>query len=201
MSWRDYLTNDALALEKRLKPEVVQHNDGMKSTANTDVKRNIIHLDVSQQPLKAALSYSYELKNLENAPKYKELNEQARRRLITKSGYVKGVIALEAQAAYFRAKVFRDSALEDDEVPFRKEYLDIFDKAGSQQEAEEALLRYMLDYGLVRRSFTVKKFYADCYDYYAGKKPWPNFYDEQRENTVITLNHEKPQSPDGSFNP
>ena len=45
--------------------KLVEHKY-LSSTGNTDVENNIINLDISQEPLKTALTYAYELKNFQN---------------------------------------------------------------------------------------------------------------------------------------
>ena len=192
MSWRDYFSKskEALQLELFLNPKVVEHNGEMKSTANTDVENKVINLDISQSPLKCALSYAYELKNLENAKKYVELNEKAKRRLISKMDYVNGVIKLEAEATYFRCSVFRALGAKEGDFPCRKDYLDIFDsvKELSKEKAIEKFALFIKESGVVRREYAAKKYYCDCYDYYSGKKNWPSFYDEQRQNSALIMN-------------
>ena len=90
MSWKDILSNSVLVqdLEKKLNPEVIEHHGGLQSTANTDTKQKKINLDVSQQPLKCALSYAYELKNLEKADTYEKINCQASKKTINKKNYI-----------------------------------------------------------------------------------------------------------------
>lgn len=189
MQWREYFnqSNEAVELEKRLEGQfqLVEHDAGMASTANTDVTGNIkvINLDTSQAPFKCALSYAYELKNLDNAKKYKELIEKAQKHNISKSSFVKETIKVEAEAAYFRSKLFLAFGKKRETFPYNKEYLRIFDetKGLKKEEIIEKFAQHILENGIVRRQFAAKKYYADSFDYYAGKKPWPNFFDRKLE--------------------
>src|SRR5437870_12064563 len=107
--WRIYFSKMSLAvaLEKKLHPRLVTYNN-LPSTANSDIENNTINLNVSQEPLKTALSYAYELKNIENTHRYKRLNEAAKRGLLLKAEYVNAILKLEAEAAYFRCEIFRE---------------------------------------------------------------------------------------------
>lgn len=199
MSWRTYFirSEEAVKLEATLKPNLKEHPGGMKSTANTDVFNKIINLDISQPALKSALSYAYELKNLENATKYEEINNRAKKRLITKSRYVKSILELEAAAIFFKCQVFRDldSKDKDSDLPFRKGYLDIYDatKDLSMKETIKQISLYLQENGIVRREYSVKKYYSDCYDYYSEKKPWPVFYNEPPNRKHIILHPDNPE--------
>lgn len=188
-SWRDYFSKseEALQLEERLKPTLVEYQGGMKSTANTQVKKRRINLDISQSKLKCALSYAYELKNLENAEKYDLLNEKAKKRSIRKIDYVNNVIKIEAEAVYFRCSVFRAFGVREDDYPCRKDYLDIYDltKELPKEKVIEKLVLFIKEKGIVRREYAAKKYYCDLYDYLAGKKLWPGFYDEQPQKSVL----------------
>ena len=192
MTWRTYflLSDNAVKLEALLNPNLKEHHGGMKSTANTDVDNKIINLDVSQSPLKTALSYAYELKNLENSEKYSEINNNAKKRSITKSKYVKSIIKLEAEAIFFRCRVFRDLGAEDSDLPFKKDYLKIYDSTKELpiEEGIKQISLYIQEQGIVRREYSAKKYYSDCYDFYAGKKLWPSFYDDQPRKETIVLN-------------
>jgi len=68
--------------------------------------------------------------------------------------------------------------IEDKFYPKNQNYLKIYDKSESKEEALNQLHRYMIDHGKIREKFRAVKYYADAYDFYAGKKTWPNYYDE-----------------------
>lgn len=192
MSWRDYLSKSpqAIQLESSLKPNVVEHTGGLTSTANTDVEKKEINLDVSQPPLKCALSFAYELKNLENAKKYELLNEKAKKGKITKGSYIKEMIQLEAEAAYFRCQVFYSLGAKENDFPCNKKYLELYESTKNTPitEAINIFALHIQEYGIVKREYSAKKYYADCFDFYKGRKEWPKFYDKPRINPVIIAN-------------
>lgn len=189
MHWRTYflMSEEAVSLENCLRPCLKEYHGGISSTANTDVTNKIIHLDVSQPPLKSALSYTYELKNLQNADKYNLLNILARSLTITKAEYVKSHIALEAEAAHFRCKIFRQLCCSDNDLTFNRAYLQIYDttKSLSTQEALKHFSLYIENHGIVRKQYAAKKYYSDCYDYYSGKNTWPSFYTTTRKQETF----------------
>ncbi|VVC76259.1 hypothetical protein AQUSIP_15680 [Aquicella siphonis] len=193
MLWRQEFEKlkEALELERTLKGKfrLVEHKTGLASTANTDVTGNIkvINLDTSQTPLKCALSYAYELKNLNNAEKYENLIERAKKGSISRSNFVKEMIKIEAEAAYFRAKAFLDLGGKRENFPYNKEYLRIFDETKELRKEEiiKKFAQYILENGKVRQQFAAKKYYVDSFDYYSGKKMWPSFYDKKPKDVVL----------------
>jgi len=85
------------------------------------------------------------LQNLANAKKYEKINQQAKLHQITKLEYVKSVIMLEAEAAFFRCQVFRDFQVEDSKVPFNVAYLNIYDSTNGQSQ-QEIIKKFFLRY-------------------------------------------------------
>ena len=201
MSWRDYVKKSriALDLERSLKPTITFHDGGVSSNANTDVLNRIIHLDISQDPMKCALSYSYELVNLNNATKYNRIINQARIGHMTKVGFVKSIIKLEAEAAFFRCRVFRDFSVPDRDVPFRKSYLDIYDSCIDKGLEKDQIINkislYMSENGLVRGRFSVKKYYADLYDSYVRDKQMPSFYAQPQHKKIVVSSDDSKNTP------
>ena len=187
--WRAYLSTSPTAtrLNRSLSPKIMEHNGGgMKSTANTDVDKKIINLDISQTPLKCALSYAYELKNLHNAEKYNALNLHAKKRRINKSKYIKQTLQLEAEAVFFKCQIIREMGSEESDLLCKKEYLDLYDSNPASIAIHKIAL-HIEEHGIVRREYAVKKYYGDCYDFYAKKKQWPDCYDEQRSKTTLII--------------
>ena len=189
MAWHDYIlrSEEACLLEARLSPVIVEHDEGMKSTANTDVKKKIIHVDVTQPEIKCALSYSYELKNLENAEKYEHLNKQAQSRAISKVQYIRSIIRLEAEAAYFRCLVVSQLGYFANDIAVNQNYMRIFDATHDlpKEQALDQLAQYIEENATVRREYPAKKYYADCYDTITNKRSWPSFYDEKRSTEIL----------------
>lgn len=187
--WREAFSQSPTAeeLERSLSPDVRRSPTGLKSTAYTDVKKRRITLDVSQPPLKCALSYAYELKNLENSEKFKEVIDLAKAGRITKANFVNRILHIEAEAIYFRCKVFYEIGANQEQFPCRQEYLDIYSSSRDRPEAEtiERMAAYTKENGIVRREYPAKKYYSDSYDVYTGKKKWPAHYDEQRSNDTV----------------
>ena len=152
-------------LEKRLSPTLIEHMEGMKSTANTDIRKRTIHLDITQAEIKCALSYAYELKNLDNAEKYLELEKRAKEGEITKSQFVGAVISVEAQAIYFRCRVIKQLQNHSKEaIPANEAYMSIINEGSSETKILKNLTRYITEHGVVRREIAAKKYYADYYD-------------------------------------
>ena len=171
MYWRKYfeLSHEAVELEQKLKPMLRTHLGTLKSTAQTDVEQGIIMLDISQPPLKCALSYAYELKNYEHRLDYQQLNDLAHRRAISKVQYVKSITRLEARAAMFRCRVFTDLGAPLTDLTFHRDYLEIYKKyQNDEDKCIDMLALYIQEQGLVRREYSAKKYYAACFDYYAG---------------------------------
>ena len=167
MHWRDFLifSQAATMLEKRLSPTLVEHIEGMKSTAHTDIRKRTIHIDITQTEIKCALSYAYELKNLENAEKYLELEKRAKEDEISKSQFVGAVISVEAEAIYFRCRVIKQLQNHSQEaIPANEAYMSIFNDGSSDTQILKNLKRYIIEHGVVRREIAAKKYYADYYD-------------------------------------
>lgn len=198
MAWRSQFDQCSVAveLEKDLNPKLIEHYGDLKSTANTDVENKIIHLDVTQPDLKCALSYVYELKNLENAPKYAEIINNAKKHLIPKSRFIKDIIKLEAEAVHFRCQVFKELGADQSVFPCRKDYLDLYERTKNlpKEIAIKQFAQFIEDHGLVRREYAAKKFYADSYDFYAKDKSWPRFYDVPTVNPPIPIQEVKLES-------
>ena len=173
LSWREPFSQSpqAMELEHALTPSLVESPKGLKSTANTDVKTRRITLDISQSPIKCALSYAYELKNLENAEKFSTIIDLAKKKQISKADFIREIIRLEAEAVYFRREVFYQIGVHRGEFPCRQDYLDLYSlNRGQSEEAVIGLIAsYIEDHGIVRREYAVKKYYADSYDFYAKK--------------------------------
>jgi hypothetical protein len=196
MRWVNYFRKSTIAvrLETSLTGmfKLVEHHEGLASTANTDVDEEpvVINLDVTQDPVKSALSYAYELKNLENSVKYKTLIEAAKMQRISKLEFINKVIDLEAEAAYFRCQVYVEMAVDKGLYPFNKAYLRMFVETSELTNAQRVAVfaKYIKDNALVRREFSAKKYYADCFDSYCGKRSFPGFYDKKPRNVVL-VNH------------
>lgn len=190
LPWRYYFERmkDAKQLEQKLNPTLVTDHKTMTSTANTDVKNKVIRLDISQDPLKTALSYAYELKNLENAERYLEIHDGVKQRLIYKSEYVNFILAIEAEAVYFRCQAFRSLNLPDHHFPCQKNYLKMYDsvKHLSKEEAIEIISQYIREHSIVKRSHAAKKFYADVYASILGKKSLLS-YEQRPDQKPIVL--------------
>jgi len=201
MNWRDYVKKSKTArdLERSLNPDIKLHQGGVSSQANTDVLNRIIHLDVSQDPMKCALSYSYELVNLSNAPKYNSIIHKAKIGEMSKARFVKSIINLEAEAVCFRCRVFRDFSVPDSDVPFRKNYLDIYDACKDKGLDDEKIINqislWMGENGMVRERFSVKKYYSDLYDFYARNKQMPKFYNEKQNKTIVVSSDDLKMTP------
>lgn len=206
VSWRQYLrqSEDAIKYEEKLSGppfylKLVEHCDGrLASTAHTDVEQKTINLDVTQPPLKAAMSYAYELKNFDNIVKHERLEFLAKHQAIRKAVYVKSILEIEAEAIYFRCKFFRTLGVSDNEFPNKRAYLELYDSMANlpEKQVEKRIHQYMLENGVVRNAFSAKKFYADSYDFYAGKKDWPAAYDEKSQSSCIRLEPEEQKIAD-----
>lgn len=194
MVWREYFSrsSEAVNLEAQLHPHVVSMAGTIKSTANTDPFSKVITVDVSQAPLKTALSYAYELKNLENADTYAELLKMANNGCISKAHYLQTIFHLEAQAVYFRCQVFRQIGSSDNECPFLSDYLTIYD-TNPKELAIQKLALYIQENGIVRHEYSTKRYYSDSYDFYAKGKTWPLFYDRQPQRSAILLEDARPE--------
>ncbi|MDF1677853.1 MAG: hypothetical protein P1U32_04080 [Legionellaceae bacterium] len=194
-TWRDFFarSGEAMALERSLSPRLVEQPSSRKSTANTDVQRRTISLDVSQSPLKCALGYAYELKNLENSEKFRALITFAKAGSISKSNFVKQVLALEAEAIYFRCKVFYELGVDQESFPCNQVYLDIYNVMSDESEADvvTVMANHIQENGILRREYAAKKYYADSYDFYTGKHVWPKHYDVPRDTSVVLANDMK----------
>lgn len=181
MSWRTYFNKclAAVELEKLLIPTVREHDGGLASTANTDIERKEINLDVSQAPAKVALSYAYELMNLYNHPRYQQVISMARRNQISPVDYVNAITEIEAEAALFRCEAFHAFDLPIESYPANPKYLELYErcKDSSPDEKIRTFQRYIIDEGIVRKQFSAKAYYLDSYLFYAGKKNWPEKYD------------------------
>lgn len=192
LPWRYYFEKmtDAKLLEQKLNPTLVTEHKGMTSTANTDVKNKKIYLDISQDPLKTALSYAYELKNLENAERYLKIHHAVEQRLIYKSEYVNAILAIEAEAVYFRCQAFRILKLPDHHFPNQKIYLKIYDsvKLLPFEEALEIIAHYIREHSIVKRNYAAKKFYADVFASILGKKSLLS-YEKKPVQKPIVLSH------------
>ncbi|KTD76342.1 hypothetical protein [Legionella waltersii] len=196
MRWVDYFRKSPVAvrLETALagRFKLVEHSDGLPSTANTDVEEAmvIINLDVTQDPIKCALSYAYELKNLENAAKYKTLIDAAKNRQISKLQFINNAIDLEAEAAYFRCQVYIELSMDDGLCPFNRAYLRMFVETSDLTHGQRVgvFAQYIKENALVRRQFSAKKYYADSFDCYSGKCSFPGFYDK-KPGHVMMVNH------------
>ena len=189
LPWRNSFaqSSEAVNLERSLAPELIQSPERSKSTAYTDVKRRRITLNVSQPPLKCALSYAYELKNFENSEKFLEIIKRAKEKKINKATFIRDIIRLEAEAIYFRCKVFYEIGVNKDDFPCRQVYLDMYSSSRDAPEADvvKQIASYIKDNGIVRREYAAKQYYADSYDFYTGSKTWPRHYDEQRSQSVV----------------
>ena len=164
MSWRAVLIKSPTAMkpEGALKPKVIEHRGGyLQSTANTDLNQHIINLDVSQSPLKCALSYAYELKNLDNEKKYNALVFKAKQQLINKPRFVKMIVELEAEAIYFRCQIFHELELDASEFLYRKEYLAYYE-SNPKSIAIKKMASFSQENGVIRRQYAAKKYYSDC---------------------------------------
>lgn len=185
--WRDYLklSEETIQLEHELSPTVIEHDGGIRSTANTDIEKKLINLDVSQPPEKTALSYAYELMNLKNHGRYQTLISQARCEEISAAKYVKGIVVIEAEAAIFRCKVFLTFGLPDKDYPSNPKYLEMYKQNHciSKDELQRVFQMYILENGTVRRGVPVKKFYLNSYQFYTGKQDWPKKYDTPKDDT------------------
>ncbi len=194
-TWRDFFVSSkgAMALEHSLSPRLIERTSGLKSTANTDVRQKTISLDVSQSPLKCALSYAYELKNLENTEKFRALIASAKAGSISKGNFVKQVLALEAEAIYFRCKVFYELGVDQESFPCNQAYLDIYNVMHDEPEADvvTVIANHIQENGIIRREYAAKKYYADSYDFYTGKHVWPKHYDVPRDTSVMLANDMK----------
>lgn len=194
-NWRQFFNQSIKAkdLEQKLKAapysmKLIEHNDGkLVSTANTDVKAGIINVDVTQAPLKTALSYAYELKNYENKEKLAKTNQEVQEKSITKSQYIKKILLIEAEAAYFRCEVFRDLRVNDNEFPNKKEFLNLYDAFKDSAEAITIFHIYMIENGIVRNQFSAKKYYASSYDFFTNRRNWPKEYDQKGHGKTIEL--------------
>jgi hypothetical protein len=191
--WYEFIkkSKTALALEKELKPKLIEHQS-LPSTANTNVFKKIINLDVSQPPLKCALSYSYELKNIDNSMKYRILNSKAKKNTINQKDYVDAVFHLEAEAAYFRCEVFRELKIENKDFPLKKEYLELYDKTKTlpKDNAINEFVVWMQKHGQVRKYFSAKLYYEDLYSSLQGIVPRFIYYDQIPifiENKLMSL--------------
>jgi hypothetical protein len=178
----------AVQLQSKLSPVVVEEAT-MRSTAYTDVVQGVIHINVSQPPLKTALSYCYELKNLENKQYYVELRQAAKNHEIIKAQYVQACIKKEAEAVYFRCQAFHEMGEKEDDFPLSQEYLKIYHDTEtlSEQQRVQAFFSHICECGTVRRGIPVKKYYADCYDTLVKAKAWPVVYEIVDEQRVIPL--------------
>ncbi|MCH9689554.1 MAG: hypothetical protein K0U24_01575 [Gammaproteobacteria bacterium] len=187
--WRAifYQSKEARVLERSLSPVLIESTDNLKTTAHTDVKHRRITLNVSQSPIKCALSYAYELKNLEHANEYSKLITLAKEKEISKGAFVKGIIHLEAEAIYFRCKVFNEIGVGSDSPILNQAYSDIYALSGEKTKDEviKQIASYIKDNGVVRREYPAKKYYADSYDFHSGSKAWPKHYDEKRSESVV----------------
>ncbi|MCF6764205.1 hypothetical protein L3V82_00360 [Thiotrichales bacterium 19S3-7] len=188
MSWRTIFekSKSAKALESKLNFRCVEHQN-LPSTANTDVETKTINLDISQNELKTALSFIYELKNFENADKYHVLIGQARSCEISKSKFVHGMLTLEAEAMLFRTKAFKEMGLDDSEFPNNRAYLDIYNNNLdlSDQELIKLYKKHSQSNGVVRKQFAATKYYADSYKHHAEGTPFPIMYTETNKSEVI----------------
>ncbi len=113
----------------------------------------------------------------------------ATRRSINKSEYVKSIMKLEAEAIIFRCRIFRDLGSDDCDLPFKKEYLEIYDSTKDLpiEEGLKQISLYIQENGIVRREHSAKKYYSDSYGFHAGKKRWPSFYDNPTRRETIVL--------------
>lgn len=162
-----------LKLEAKLNPKVKVHFGELKTTGHTDTLSRVITLDGTQTPLKLALTYAYELKNLENAFRYQTLIYQARNNQISKVQYVKEILLIEAEAVLFRNLVFFSLHEPREIFPCNKKYLELHEKIIhlSEEEALAQLAFYIQEQGIVKNEYSAKKYYADQYDYHSkGKK-------------------------------
>jgi hypothetical protein len=194
MNWRQFFEKNqtAIALENRLSFTLVEHNGGINSTANTNIERKIINLDTSQDPLKVALSYCYELMNVSNLLKYNSIILQAKNNQIKAVDYVNSITKIEAEAAIFRCEAFFSFNQPNESYPGNPKFLEIYEKVKNkpQDEKIKAFQRYILDEGVVRKKFSAKAYYLDAYRYYAGKKAWPEKYDAvELKQTYILKNN------------
>ena len=116
------------------------------------------------------MSYAYELKNLENAETYLELEKRAKEKKINKSQFVGAIIAVEAQAIYFRCQVIKQLQYHCQEaIPCNPAYMGVVDNGSSEEQILQNLKRYITEQGVVRREIAAKKYYADYYDTMLGR--------------------------------
>lgn len=193
--WREFFHRSSAAslLESELNLTLVEHQE-LPSSANTDVSRGVIHLNISQKPLKAALSYAYELMNFKNKQLYQRLNQAVQDRKLNRSTYIHKILGLEAEAVFFRCQVFREMGLEDVNCPFRKDYLTLYDEARSVNEAKLSIVTYMKQHGLVRQTFPVGKYYSDSFFYYRNNTPMPECYSKLGSTTVWLFHDAKKEA-------
>lgn len=188
--WRNFFLQSpqAVSLERSLSPNLRESQELLKSTASTDVKHRCITLDVSQPPLKCALSYAYELKNLEHAELYLEIIALAKSKKINKKSFIRQIINLEAEAIYFRCQVFYEIGVNREDFPCKQVYLDIYSLSRNKPKSDviKEIALYIKDNGVVRREYAAKKYYSDSYDFHTGSKAWPSHYSERRTQTVFT---------------
>jgi hypothetical protein len=194
MHWREYLErmSSAKRLEQRLNPTLKSYQGKMTSTANTDVQNRIIHLDISQPSLKVALSYVYELKNLENATRYLKLTGDARKKQVFKGEFICAVLTLEAEAIYFRSQAFRELNIPDHFFPCKKVYLTLYDKTSRLPipQAVDIIARHTRETGHVKRDHSAKKYYSDFFKVLLGKKESLSSYNVLPDRpTIILLDH------------
>ena len=191
MAWRKLVEkfHAAAELELKLSFTLIEHNGGINSTANTDIERRVINLDISQEPSKIALSYCYELMNFNNHSKYQAVILKAKRNEIKAVDYVNSITKIEAEAALFRCEAFFSFNQPKESYPGNPNYLKIYEKVISKSEDEKviAFQRYILDEGIVRKKFSAKQYYLDSYRYYAGKKAWPEKYDAVENKETYAL--------------
>lgn len=194
LDWRDHFAKmqSATALEKKLSPTLHTQWGGMSSTANTNIALKIITLDISQAPLKAALSFSYELQNLENADRYQDIINKAKARKINKSEYIRSILAIEAEAVYFRSQAFRESNTHEQDFPCKVKYLYLFDQT-KYLSKEKVILLIALDIcesGIARRNYSAKKYYSDQYASFFAKANM-DVYETAIIKPPILLGHSK----------
>lgn len=190
LEWRHYfdLSSSARALERNSQFRVIEHTK-LPSTANCDIENKVINLNISQPPIKLALSYAYELQNMAQHEQYAAIIDKAKNNQISKQDYINQILLREARSVYFRAKVFKEMNLDEKLYPANKAYLDIYNAGLKKSEVEvvRELKLYIQSHGIVRKQFSVTKFYADCYDFYRGKIAWPKKYGQAASSEVICL--------------
>ncbi|MCP3965725.1 MAG: hypothetical protein GY750_15325 [Lentisphaerae bacterium] len=109
MHWRRYFEKSptAVKLESKLKPTVREHHTH-PDISNTDIKNRIINIDISQPPIKIALSYVHELRVLTSKEKYQQIVKDAQKRAISKSQYIHLMLNVEIEAALFHWQAYEE---------------------------------------------------------------------------------------------